>query len=363
MRSIWPVEKRPAALQHKEAFNNLSLEHLISLARLDKDNAKAVKNDFSSAYSKDKKPRVTRFKEEKDDCFKLLHTARFLRYPLGDIKKWWKKTPRSREHVFKNLPLQFSGANNKLAPKTIQLMHDRTEITTFKMFHTGNVNVSSKPIKRVEKREEDGVHSTLDFNWEAPSSLSQVSDALLNYCSALMFLWPYDQTGLILMRVINKYNYCAVAPSLTERVNLISSFFNCVLRENAARASRKEVIMNFNEHEETMKSVLTTAGLSNTVPAGRNFIPEQHGSKPRTQFPSNNKNFPTSSAAANSGRNKVVLHNGVPVCFAFNNGSCRNTRSSTGCKDSRNKDLAHVCNKFIDAKTGFCLQNHARVKH
>jgi len=105
------------------------------------------------------------------------------------MKKWWRRIPRSRSHIFKNLPLQFSGANNKISPKTIQLMHDRAEILTFKMFHTGNVNVSSKPIKRVEKREEDGVHSTLDFNWEAPTSLSQVTEreSIWSQLSSMLF--------------------------------------------------------------------------------------------------------------------------------------------------------------------------------
>lgn len=367
MRSIWPLEKRPLALQQKDSFNRMNLEHLISLARLDKDNTKGIKNDFSASFSKDKKPRSTKFKADKDDCFKHLHEARFLRYPLGDMKKWWRKVPRTRTHIFKNLPLQFSGANNKISPKTIQLLHDRTEILTFKMFHTGNVNVSSKPIKRVEKREEDGVHSTLDFNWEAPTSLSQVTDALHNYCSVLQFLWPYDPTGIILMRIINKYNFFSAAHSLSERVNLVSTFFNAVLRENAARASRKELIMSFSEQEECIKSVLTSAGLNNSVPAGRSFNIEQQKLKFQQSRPIYNAGAPSSSSNTTSStipnKSKVVLHNGIPICFAFNNGSCKNTRSSTGCKDSRNRDLAHVCNKFLDKSNSHCLEKHSRNNH
>lgn len=367
MRTIWPLEKRPAALQHKDSFNRMNLDHLISLARLDKDNSKSIKNDFSSSYSKDKKPRSTKFKEGKDDCFKYLHEARFLRYPLGDMKKWWRRVPKSRPHIFKNLPLLFSGANNKISPKTIQLMHDRAEILTFKMFHTGNVNVSSKPIKRVEKREEDGVHSTLDFNWEAPTSLSQVTDALHNYCSALQFLWPYDPTGLILMRIINKYNFFSAAHSLTERVNLVSTFFNAVLRENAARASRKELIMSFAEQEDCIKSVLTSAGLKNSVPAGRMFNNDQQKVKFQQTRPNYNSSVPPSSSNSSSSsfsnRSKVVLHNGIPICFAYNNGSCKNTRSPAGCKDSKNRELAHVCNKFLDKANTHCFDKHPRNNH
>jgi len=367
MRTIWPLEKRPLALQQKDAFNEMNLEHLISLARLDKDNKRSIKNDFSSTFSKDKKPRSTKFKKGKDNCFKHLHEARFLRYPLGDMKKWWRKIPRSRSHIFKNLPLQFSGANNKISPKTIQLLHDRTEILTFKMFHTGNVNVASKPIKRVEKREEDGVHSTLDFNWEAPTSLSQVTDALHNYCSALQFLWPYDPTGIILMRVINKYNFFSAAHSLAERVQLISTFFNAVLRENAARASRKELVMSFLEQEEYIKSVLTSAGLNNAVPTGRSSNIDQQKLRFQQTKPTFSSGIPPSSfnnpSSSLPNKSKVVLFNGTPICFGFNNGSCKNPRSSTGCKDARNRDLAHVCNKYLDKSNSHCFEKHSRNNH
>jgi len=57
MRTIWPLEKRPAALQHKDSFNRMNLDHLISLARLDKDNSKAIKNDFSSSQTTRSPPR------------------------------------------------------------------------------------------------------------------------------------------------------------------------------------------------------------------------------------------------------------------------------------------------------------------
>jgi len=268
--TIWPVEKRPLALQNKAKFNEMTLDQLVQLARFDRDNAKAVESDLSVSYTRDKKPLTTKYPEAKDDGFKKLHPARFERFPLSDIKDWWKKVPRVRSHQYKNLPLQYSGTHNKVTLRTIQQMHDRTKVLSFKHFHSGNINVGSKPIQKIERRDDAGISSSLDFNWEAPSNLSQVSDALLNYCTILLHLWPLDQTGLIILRLVNKYNYFPMANSLTERVNLVSTFFNTVLRENAARAGSKAVPMDFAQQEETLKNILTSSGYSSTVPTGRN---------------------------------------------------------------------------------------------
>jgi len=338
----------------------MPMEQLLSIAKFDQDNMKSVESDLSASYSRDKKPRSKKFKADKDNGFKKLHPARFERYPLGDIKSWFKKVPRIRSHQFKSLPLQFSGTHNKVTLKTIQAMHDRTKILTFRMFHSGNINVGSKPIQKVEKRDDNGVYSSLDYCWESPSSLSQVSDALLNYSVILLHLWPYDQTGLILQRLINKYNYFSCAATLTERVNLVATFFNTVLRENAARAGRKEVIMSFQEQEDALKNVLTAAGLSNTVPTGR--IPRVENVKPRFK-PAPSSTFVPNSGAGLANRNKIVLVGGKPICFNFNNGSCRNPGSPVGCKDARNKDFVHQCNKWDATKNAYCLARHPRIKH
>jgi hypothetical protein len=110
------------------------MEQLLSIAKFEQDNLKSVEGDLSASFSRDKKPRSKKFKADKDNGFKKLHPARFERYPLGDIKSWYKKVPRIRSHQFKSLPLQFSGSHNKVTLKTIQAMHDRTKILTFKMF-------------------------------------------------------------------------------------------------------------------------------------------------------------------------------------------------------------------------------------
>jgi len=167
----------------------MPMDQLLQLAKFDRDNTKAVVSDLTSSYTRDKKPLAIKYPEAKDDGFKKLHPARFERFPLADIKDWWKKVPRVRSHQYKNLPLQYSGTHNKVTLRTIQQMHDRTKVLSFKQFHSGNINVGSKPIQKIEKRDEAGITSSLDFNWEAPTNLSQVSDALLNYCTILLHLW------------------------------------------------------------------------------------------------------------------------------------------------------------------------------
>ena len=359
LHSIWPVDKRPPGLRKKRRFNAMSLDHLLSLAKFDRENLKSLEGDLATSFSKDKKPLPTKYKAARDDGFKRLHPARFSRYPLGRISKWWKRMPRTRNHQFKNLPLLFSGSQNKNTQKTIAALHDRTKTCSFKMFHSGNINVAGKPIKKFEHRAEDGVYSTIDFAWESPTTLGQVTDALLNYATCLMMLWPYDQTGLILFRVINKYNYMSCAPSLQERVNLITTFFNTILRENSSRAGRRELVMSFAEQEDCLKTILTSAGYSSVVPAGRNHVPETKPRLPAPAYPGPAKGIANNSIP----RNKVVMYQGFPICFGFNNGACRNTLTPYGCKDSRGKEFAHQCNKYVETKKDYCLGKHKRVNH
>ena len=154
LRNMWPVEKRPLGLQNKDAFNAISMENLLCLAKFDKQNLKAIDGDLSSSFIPDRKPKTTTFKKSKDNGFKKLHPARFQRLPLSNIKEWWKHVPKIRSHQYKNLDLKFSGGNNKLTQKTIQALHDRTKCLQFKMFLSSNVNVSNKPVKKIERRED-----------------------------------------------------------------------------------------------------------------------------------------------------------------------------------------------------------------
>ena len=361
LRYIWPVEKRPVGLQNKTAFNALSLDNLLHLARFDRENLKSIEGDLSSSFNPDTKPKTTTFKKARDNGFKKLHSARWQRYPLADIKDWWKFMPKTRPHLYKNLDLKFMGGNNKLTQKTLQGLHDRTKCLTFKMFLSANVNVANKPVKKIEKREDEGIVSTLDYAWENPTSLSQISDGLLNYSTALMHVWPYDPTAIILMRIINKYNFASAAPTMAERLSVLTAFFNLVLRENATRAVRKDVIMSHEEQEESFKSILVSSGYNSAVPTFTRIprVDSDGSTKPRFTPPSR-----SAPLTQNKPRINVVMHHGSPICFNFNTGSCRNPTSSVGCRDAKSgKDFAHACNKWVMAKNAHCFARHPRIQH
>ena len=374
--SIWPVERRPMALQNKLACNKMELSDLLTIAKFDNDNKKALEGDLSSTLTRDKKPRTVKFKSAKDNGIKKLHPARFLRAPLGDIKKWWRHYPRVRSHMYKNLPLRFSGAHNKLTQKTIQSAHDRTKVLNFKMFHTANISVTSKPFKKSERRDEDGVSTTIDYLWESPTTLAQVQEALLNFCSIQQQLWPLDPSGLIMLRIVNKYNFASSASSLSERVALISTYFNMVCRENAARAERKEVVMSYADQEECLKGVLSAAGVNSAVPAGRSSFPPPmpafagssrasfSGNKqPRPAFANSYNGNSSNNGNSTSLRTKVVLFQNHPICFNFNMANCRNQSSPIGCQDANKKMFAHACNKWVAQKQDYCFAKHPRVSN
>ena len=177
------------------------------------------------------------------------------------------------------------------------------------------MNVSTKPVKKIEKREDEGIVSTLDCAWENPTSISQVADTLLNYTTALLHIWPYDQTGLIIMRVVNKFNYASAAPMISDRIAVITVFCNLVLRENATKAVRRDLIMDYEEQVESFKTILTSSGFSSSTPSAFRIpkIPTD-GFKPR---PTSNLSM-TSSSSTLKPKINVVLHNNVPICFNFN---------------------------------------------
>ena len=96
LKNVWPVEKRPIGLQNKLSVNSIDLNNLLSIAKLDRENLKALDGDLSSSFNPDKKPKSTTFKKQKDDGFKHLHLARFQRLPLAKMEKWWKLVPKVR---------------------------------------------------------------------------------------------------------------------------------------------------------------------------------------------------------------------------------------------------------------------------
>ena len=51
LKNVWPVEKRHIGPQNKHSFNSIDLNNLLSIARLDRENLKALDGDLSSSFN------------------------------------------------------------------------------------------------------------------------------------------------------------------------------------------------------------------------------------------------------------------------------------------------------------------------
>ena len=257
---------------------------LLNMAKFQKETRIGSSSHGSkSAFSKDSLPSSTVFKEARDNGARKLHEARFLRMPLIDHKKWWHMVPLTRTHMYRNIPLKFMGCQGQVAEKTVENAHDRSIAAQLKHYFSANISINTKPLKKIERSEEDGLSTVMDFLWEEPSTLTHVQDAIINYQTVLHMLWPTDPSAIILLKVLTKFKWINAGESLKEKVNTCTAFFNSVMRENAGRAVRGETVMSFEEQEALLKDVLIAHGLPGTVPVGR--IPKVETSKQMKKYP------------------------------------------------------------------------------
>lgn len=356
---MWPKATRPEILQKKKNVNRMKFDVLMSMYKAWKETESANRGANMETFAKDQRPPKKKFKAEVDDGRKRLHSARFLRQPLDSPKSWWKKVPTVRSHVYKNMSLEFSGRQNCVAEKTIANLHNRTLALTLKHFNSDNVTVSSKPKKSISSYTEQGMTSVFDFCWDEPSTMLQIQDSILNYCFLLHNLWPYDTTGLQILGCLTKYRWIAHAPDMKSRTQIITAFFDTVLRINAIRATNKECIMSAQEQEDTLKRVLI-----------------KHGMKPEVPVQEKPKASPSSSTTPRIQQARKPMQerrpppsvNGLQCCWDFNSldGSkkCRNSPTSRGCKLTDGRELAHACSAWIPGKKTWCLNtSHPRSKH
>ena len=349
----------------------MSMGEVLDLVKLKREADHSKTGEGSSKFSKDRAPKTKMFKEQRDDGMKELHKARFLRCPLSNVNKWWRHIPATRSQIYLNLPFKFTGSQGKIAVKTIATLHDRAKPLTVKNFHSQNVCVAAKPMRKIERKDTEGLVTLYDYSWEEPASIAEFTEALVNYMAALQQLWPLDPTAIIMFRVINQFKWISVAQELKEKVSVLSAFFNAVLQENAGRAIRGEVILDYKEQEDTLKTVLIAHNLQSSIPTGR--VPRFEYdlfNKQKGRFNGNqtftNSNNPSSSFKRDRSQptRPRAAFNGLGVCYTFNNGVCRNSPTTSGCKNSvTGRELAHVCNVYIDTMSAFCLDKHPRSKH
>ena len=192
-------------------------------------------------------------------------------------------------------------------------------------------------------------------------------------------------------RLINKYKWINISSDLREKISVITTFFNSVLQDNAGRSVRGETVLDFKDQEDLLKAALVAHNLSSSVPTSsaprndndfnrqksRSFPGNFNNSlvQPNNQGFSNRNNQPGGvkpnySASTQSNQRKPFSNqprprasfNNLSVCFNFNNDNCKNPPTSVGCKHG-NRELAHVCNVWLDQQKAYCLSNHQRTKH
>ena len=358
------MEDRPSNLQREDVVNTIDFGTLLAMAKYQKDSrVGAADGTTKSSFTKDTLPSTTLFKEEKDNGVKKLHSARFqLRLPLTDPKKWWHKVPLRRDHKYRAIPLKFMGCQGQVSEKTIENAHDRSVAHQLKHFCRENISVNAKPLKKMERKDEDGVCTVYDYMWEEPTTMSHIQDAIINYQAVLHQLWPTDPTGIIIAKLLTKYKWINSAEGLKEKVAACTAFFNAVMRENAGRAVRGETIMNFEDQELLLKDVLISHGIPSSVPLGK--IPRQDLTKPFKKPTPEARHAPAGARRSSNSKFQVARVGNLGCCYGFNDSVCKNpTKTEAGCKDALGREFAHNCNKFLTATQTHCLAKHSRSKH
>ena len=226
INEVWDKESRPKTLQNKSIVNKMSMQEIFQLHSMFVQNEKSASKD--STARQDEIPDRISFKAKKDDGVKRLHPARWLRLPFADPSTYYDQVPVKHHRKYRNINLEFAGGANKVSDKVILNMHDRRHSLELKHFLSENTNIASKPIKEVRRQEKDGVVSFQDYSWEEPQSMRQVLEAIENYRTCLTLLWPWDQTGNIIGRLLLRYRNIQASPDPKVKVAVTSTYFDKV---------------------------------------------------------------------------------------------------------------------------------------
>ena len=355
INEIWEKESRPKFLQDRELVNKMTFMEIFQIHTMHAANEKAATK--GAALKQDDFPEKVKFPAGKDDGQKKLHAARFLRLPLSEPKDYYSQVPIKHSKRFRNISLEFSGCANEVSDKSILLLHDRRNVIELKHFLAENLNVASRPLKYLQRKEDDSLVSSSDYSWDEASSMRQVLNGIENYRSCLHHLWPVDQTGDIIGKLLLKYRHIAVTSDQKTRVAVVTSYFNHVQRANAKRAANKVVVLSFEEHEKVLKDTLISFGLRSEVPydqpmrdgradtrPGPSGTKPQRGRQPKREFP------PTSSS-------------GLKICYDFNNAGCSRTKAGNGCVGQKGEMFSHICNKVDKETKASCHGRHSRNDH
>ena len=276
---------------------------------------------------------------------------------IKELKHWYGQAPVCRSQKYINLPLKHEGATNCVSDKVIAYMHDQKIALTMKHFLGDNVAVASKPKVTFSG---PGGSSTQDYDWTEATTIAHTHEAILNYQTILHHLFSWNPTGLIIQRVLLKYNWLVTFGNLTSRVNIIRTFFDRVLRINASRACKRDIILDYKEMIDILETI--TARTSNPAPS----TASNHGG-PDFKIPKSNssRTMTGNRSTARKTSDNRARYNGLLLCFDFNNTkgvNCTQPQTPGGCKEPQGQEYAHKCNVKMSGGA-YCLRDHRRKEH
>ena len=230
---MWPVSDRPEGpLKDPKWVDDQPLSTLLDIYKLTEAKQKKESGQAIARMTKDCLPQKRKIKSGEDNCYDVLHPARFERPLLSTPDKWWSQVPVNYTHVYRNIPLKhITGKTSLVAPGVISSMHDRRNCLQLKHFNRKNSNITSKPMKEIRGRDQDGVTTITDHQWDLPHSVKTCQESVNNYAAVMRQLWPYDITDLVINRVLDKFGWFSGANHEKERVRMVQEFFNTILEE------------------------------------------------------------------------------------------------------------------------------------
>ena len=194
---MWPLDQRPAAFRRKRVVRSMKFSDLMECRRQYKEQAR-MEGKGDAMFGADTKLPVQKFAAAKDDRRERFHEASMLRLPIVDPVEYWKLVPVRREPVFRNIPLKHYGCESVVNELVVVRMHNRSTPVTLKMLH--GKNYAMRPGKEA---------GAMDGDWEAPTKLKGVQEALLSHAAISRSLWPMDYTPEVVGKVLVRADWGA----------------------------------------------------------------------------------------------------------------------------------------------------------
>ena len=221
-----------------------------------------------------------------------------------------------------------------------------------------------KPKMQISRMDAGAVANTIDYDWEDPGTMSQVTEAILNYATVNQQLWPYDVTATIMQRLLGRYKWLSSCNEQKTRVELISKFFDAVIRTNCLRAANKSVIMSYMEQELLLKEIMIKNNVRSEIPILDNRVQRSNNQNQNPQPGRSSNQQGSQVRSAPIVRPKYASFNNLGLCYGWNalDGKvCNNNIIGNKCTDGMKRSFMHMCNVWI--KNRYCLGSHRRKDH